>query len=243
MIMDPRLSVIEDRLSKIRRIIAVASGKGGVGKTLIASSLSLLLAKEDFKVGLLDLDFHGPSCDIVLGIRDVFPKEEKGIIPPKIYGISFMSIIYFAEDHPLPLRGKEISNAIIELLAITRWGELDFLIVDLPPGMGDEALDTIRLMRNNEFLIVTTPSILSLGVVTRLVRFLRKINANIIGIIENMRVEENDIIKKFAEENDIKYLGYIRYDRTVESALGNIDKLLKTIFINDLKNITKHLLK
>lgn len=241
--MDPRLSVIEDRLSKIRRIIAVASGKGGVGKTLIASSLSLLLAKEDFKVGLLDLDFHGPSCDIVLGIRDVFPKEEKGIIPPKIYGISFMSIIYFAEDHPLPLRGKEISNAIIELLAITRWGKLDFLIVDLPPGMGDEALDTIRLMRNNEFLIVTTPSILSLGVVTRLVRFLRKINANIIGIIENMRVEENDIIKKFAEENDIKYLGYIRYDRTVESALGNIDKLLKTIFINDLKNITKHLLK
>ncbi len=241
--MDPRLSVIEDRLSKIRRIIAVASGKGGVGKTLIASSLSLLLAKEGFKVGLLDLDFHGPSCDIVLGIRDVFPKEEKGIIPPKIYGISFMSIIYFAEDHPLPLRGKEISNAIIELLAITRWGKLDFLIVDLPPGMGDEALDTIRLMRNNEFLIVTTPSILSLGVVTRLVRFLRKINANIIGIIENMRVEENDIIKKFAEENDIKYLGYIRYDRTVESALGNIDKLLKTIFINDLKNITKHLLK
>ena len=241
--MDPRLSVIEDRLSKIRRIIAVASGKGGVGKTLIASSLSLLLAKEDFKVGLLDLDFHGPSCDIVLGIRDVFPKEEKGIIPPKIYGISFMSIIYFAEDHPLPLRGKEISNAIIELLAITRWGKLDFLIVDLPPGMGDEALDTIRLMRNNEFLIVTTPSILSLGVVTRLVRFLRKINANIVGIIENMRVEENDIIKKFAEENDIKYLGYIRYDRTVESALGNIDKLLKTIFINDLKNITKHLLK
>jgi len=241
--MDPRLSVIEDRLSKIRRIIAVASGKGGVGKTLIASSLSLLLAKEGFKVGLLDLDFHGPSCDIVLGIRDVFPKEEKGIIPPKIYGISFMSIIYFAEDHPLPLRGKEISNAIIELLAITRWGKLDFLIVDLPPGMGDEALDTIRLMRNNEFLIVTTPSILSLGVVTRLVRFLRKINANIVGIIENMRVEENDIIKKFAEENDIKYLGYIRYDRTVESALGNIDKLLKTIFINDLKNITKHLLK
>jgi len=80
-------------------------------------------------------------------------------------------------------------------------------------------------------------------VVTRLVRFLRKINANIVGIIENMRVEENDIIKKFAEENDIKYLGYIRYDRTVESALGNIDKLLKTIFINDLKNITKHLLK
>jgi len=154
-----------------------------------------------------------------------------------------MSIIYFAEDHPLPLRGKEISNAIIELLAITRWGKLDFLIVDLPPGMGDEALDTIRLMRNNEFLIVTTPSILSLGVVTRLVRFLRKINANIVGIIENMRVEENDIIKKFAEENDIKYLGYIRYDRTVESALGNIDKLLKTIFINDLKNITKHLLK
>ena len=76
--MDPRLSVIEDRLSKIRRIIAVASGKGGVGKTLIASSLSLLLAKEGFKVGLLDLDFHGPSCDIVLGIRDVFPKEEKG---------------------------------------------------------------------------------------------------------------------------------------------------------------------
>ncbi len=94
--MDPRLSIIDKRLSKIKRIIAVASGKGGVGKSLIASSLALNLSKKGFKVGLLDIDLYGPSSHIILGVTDYsFPEEKKGILPHKIDEIKFMSIVYF----------------------------------------------------------------------------------------------------------------------------------------------------
>ena len=130
--MDPRLSIIDKRLSKIKRIIAVASGKGGVGKSLVASTISLNLSKKGYKVGLLDLDLYGPSSHIILGVKDYgFPEEEKGIIPHKIDGINFMSIVYFTEDKPAPLRGMDITNVIIELLSITQWGDLDFLIIQI----------------------------------------------------------------------------------------------------------------
>ncbi|MCK4321585.1 P-loop NTPase, partial [candidate division WOR-3 bacterium] len=151
--MDPRLRIIDKRLKNIKTMIAISGGKGGIGKSLVASTLSLILSKLGYKVGLLDLDFCGPSTHIVLGIRGIYPKEEKGIIPPEIYGIKFMSIIYYAGDNPSPLRGIDISNAIIELLAITRWGPLDFLIIDVPPGIGDTTLDIIRLMKKTGFLI------------------------------------------------------------------------------------------
>ena len=152
------MNIIDKRLENIKRLIAVGGGKGGIGKSLTASTLALTLSKLGYKVGLLDLDFCGPSTHIILGIKGIYPKEEKGIIPPEIYGIRFMSIIYYAGDNPSPLRGTDISNAIIELLAITQWGELDFLIIDMPPGIGDPILDTIRLIKRVNFLIITTQS-------------------------------------------------------------------------------------
>ena len=133
--MDPRLSVIDKRLSEIKRIIAVASGKGGVGKSLVASSLALSLSNKGYRTGLLDIDLYGPSSHIILGVTDYsFPEEEKGILPHKVNNIRFMSIVYFSEDKPAPLRGIDITNIIIELLSITQWGELDYLIIDMPPG-------------------------------------------------------------------------------------------------------------
>ena len=99
--MEVRTSVIDRRLKNINRIIAVASGKGGVGKSLVASSLALNLVKKGYKVGLLDLDLYGPSSHIILGVNNLhFPEEEKGIVPPKINDIHFMSIVYFTEDKP-----------------------------------------------------------------------------------------------------------------------------------------------
>ena len=89
--MEARINIIEKRLKNIKRIISVASGKGGVGKSLVASSLALNLSRKQYKVGLLDLDLYGPSSHIILGIKDVFPEEEKGIIPPNVHGIKFMS--------------------------------------------------------------------------------------------------------------------------------------------------------
>lgn len=236
--MDARLSVIDKRLANIKRIISVASGKGGVGKSLVASSLALNLSKKGYEVGLLDLDMHGPSSHIILGVKDYgFPEEEKGIIPPNISGIKFMSIVYFTEDKPSPFRGVDISNIIIELLAITQWGELDYLIIDMPPGIGDETLDLIKLVKKAEFLVVSTPSKVALGSVDKLLKILKELNLKIIGIVENMKINDISLIKDYAKEKNFKYLGSIIFDKNLEDAIGFPDKLMKTNVIKDFKKI------
>ena len=238
--MEARVSVIEKRLKNIKRIISVASGKGGVGKSLVASSLALNLSKKGFKVGLLDLDLYGPSSHIILGVKDVFPEEEKGIIPPKVHGINFMSIIYFTEDKPSPFRGIDISNIIIELLAITQWGELDYLIIDMPPGIGDETLDVMRLVKISEFLVITTPSKVAMGAVRKLLQLLKELNLPVIGVIENMKITESDYIKDRVEQLGFSYLGSILFDKFLEDSIGNIPKLIKSNFSRNVdKRTTK----
>ncbi len=242
--MDPRTSVIDKRLAKIKKIIAVASGKGGVGKSLVASTLALILAKKGKKVGLLDLDLYGPSSHIILGLKRFrFPEEEKGILPHEIHGIKFMSIVYFTEDKPAPLRGKDITNVIIELLAITRWENLDYLIVDMPPGIGDEILDIIRYVKKAEFLVVTTSSKVSMGAVSKLLKILKELKLRIIGVIENMKLDDSDYIKNNVSDFSIKYLGSILFDKNLEEGIGSPAILLQSNFSKDLdKIITRDIL-
>ncbi|MGF3585357.1 MAG: ATP-binding protein [Thermoplasmatota archaeon] len=235
--MEPRTAVIEKRLSQIKKTIAVASGKGGVGKSLIASSLALYLSKKGYKVGLLDLDLYGPSTHIILGIKNVLPKEEKGLVPPKIYGIKFMSIVHFTGDKPAPFKGDDISNIIIELLAITQWGPLDYLIIDMPPGLGDETLDLIRLVKRSEFLVVTAPSKVSMGAVGKLLSILKELKLPIIGVLENMKMVDSSYIKDGVSKMKIKYLGYILFDKKLEDSIGNLSKLQRTDFMKDLENV------
>jgi len=243
--MDPRTSVIDKRLGKIKKIIAVASGKGGVGKSLVASTLALILAKKGKKVGLLDLDLYGPSSHIILGLeRFKFPEEEKGILPHEIHGVKFMSIVYFTEDKPAPLRGKDITNVIIELLAITRWEDLDYLIVDMPPGIGDEILDIIRYVKKAEFLVVTTSSKVSIGAVSKLLKILKELKLRIIGVIENMKLDHSDYIKNNVSDFSIKYLGSILFDKNLEEGIGSPTILLQSNFSKDLdKIITRDILR
>jgi ATP-binding protein involved in chromosome partitioning len=236
--MDPRTSIIKKRLSGIKRIILIASGKGGVGKSLVASTFALNLSKKRYKVGLLDLDFYGPSSHIILGVEKYdFPEEEKGIIPPNINGISFMSIVYFTEDKPAPFRGADITNVIIELLAITQWGKLDYLIIDMPPGLGEETLDIIRLIKKNEFIVVTTPSKVSMGAVSKLLFILKELNLPIIGVIENMKIVDSSYIKNTVSKMKIRYLGHISFDKNLEESLGDPDMLQSSDFMIDLNNI------
>ena len=235
--MDPRLSVIDERLKDVKRIIAVSGSKGGIGKSSVASVLSLILSKLGYKVGLLDLDFCSPSTHVILGIDDVFPREEKGIIPPEIHGIKFMSIIYYVSDEPSPLRGVDISNAIIELLAITRWGPLDFLIIDMPPGIGDTTLDVIRLMKKAEFLIISTQSKTTLETVKKVLKMLKELKVSILGIIENMKIVDSSFVMNQLKTFDVPVLGKISFDKSFEDALGNKEKLLKTEFGQDLRKI------
>ena len=177
---DPRTSVIDERLKRVTRIIAVSSGKGGVGKSLIATTLALTMARKDLKVGLFDLDFTSPSTHLILGAKNVQPKEEKGIVPPVVKGLEYMSLVYYCGDNPTPLRGADVSNALIELLAITRWSALDFLVIDMPPGIGDAVLDLIRLVKRIECLIVTTPSRLAFETVKKQLSLLQELKLPLI---------------------------------------------------------------
>jgi len=236
--MDPRTSVIKKRLDNVKRVISVASGKGGVGKSLVASSLALGLTKKGYKVGLLDLDMYGPSCHIVLGLgKHGFPEAEKGVLPPKVEGIKFMSIFYYTQDKPAPFRGEDITNVIIELLAITLWGKLDYLIIDMPPGIGEETLDIIRFIKKNEFIVVTTSSKLSMSAVSKLLVILKELNMPIIGVIENMKISGSGFIKNSVSKMKIKHLGNISFDRKLEDSIGKPGRLQKTVFMEDLQNI------
>jgi len=238
---DPRIGIIEERLKGVNNIIAVSSGKGGVGKSLIASTLALTLARRNHKVGLFDLDFTSPSTHVILGVEGLQPKEEKGIIPPQVHGLKYMSIVYYSGDYASPLRGADVSNALIELLAITMWNNLDFLIIDMPPGISDATLDIIRLVKRINFLMVTTPSRLAFETVRKLIDLLSELRIPIMGVVENMKMKESQFIQQQVEDRGITFLGEIRFDAELEEAIGNVNKLLATQFGKKLGEIAKNL--
>ena len=237
---DPRTSIINQRLKKIRRIIAVSSGKGGVGKSLVATTLALTLAHKGYKTGLFDIDFTSPSTHVILGAENITPKEDKGLVPPAISGLEYMSLIYFTRDHAAPLRGEDTSNALIELLSVTRWSELDFLVIDMPPGIGDAVLDLVRFVKNIEFIIITTPSQLAFETVKKLANLLQELQIPVLGVIENMKMNPSDNVERETEKLGIPFLGAILYDSSVEQAIGNVQKLLDTAIVHRNKEITSN---
>ena len=226
---DPRPSVIEERLRGVKRIVAVTGWKGGIGKSVTAAALALLLARKGYRTGLFDLDFAGASGHLILGLKGQFPKEEKGLEPPLVSGVKFMSVVYFSANRAVPLRGADVSDAIIELLAITQWGELDFLVLDMPPGINDAALDALRFMRRAEILAVTTPSLIARDVLARSLALYRKLKVPVLGVLENMAAARRPAA------------GALRQDPGLEKALGRPAALLKTAFARDLALSARHL--
>jgi ATP-binding protein involved in chromosome partitioning len=197
---------------------------------MIATALALSLAKEGCRVGLFDIDFTGPSTHIILGIPpEVQPKEEKGIVPAQFEGLEYMSLVYYVSGKATPLRGADVSNALIELLAVTQWGELDFLIMDMPPGIGDAVLDLVRLVQRIEFLIVTTPSMLAFEVVKKQAEFLTEQKMPIAGVVENMKRGDSDTIRREVSKLGLRYLGSVAYDSAVETSIGKPEKLLEVM--------------
>ena len=240
---DPRTSVIEERLRRTSRIIAVSSGKGGVGKSITATTLALALARGGCRVGLFDLDFTGPSTHIILGARQVQPKEEKGIVPPTVHGLEYMSLIYFVGDNPAPLRGADVSNALIELLSVTQWGTLDFLIIDMPPGIGDAVLDLVRLVDRIEFLIVTTPSMLAFETVKKQVELLCELKMPIVGLVENMKMDRSAAVRAATEKLGLRYLGAVAFDAKVEDAIGKPAELMATAAGKEIMGLAEKIVK
>lgn len=239
---DPRINIIEKRLEKVRRLIAVSSGKGGVGKSLVASVLALTLLDRGFEVGLFDADFTSPSTHRILGVRRLEIKEEKGIVPMHVHGLKYMSIVAFSGEETLPLRGADISNILIELFSTTLWGSLDYLIIDMPPGISDATLDIIRLVRRSEFLVVSTPSTLALETVEKLLRLLKELKVPVVGVLENMKMGKSFTIKNRINEMGVSFLGELPFDLKVEEALGDVDALAKTAFARKLAEIVPQII-
>ncbi|HEC86800.1 MAG TPA: ATP-binding protein [Thermoplasmatales archaeon] len=240
---DPRTSIIEKRLQNIKRVIAVSGGKGGIGKSVTSSLLALALSKEGYKVGLLDLDLSSPSDHVILGIKDVMPVEENGVVPPEVNDVQFMSVVFYAQDKPTPLRGEEISDAIKEILCITRWNNLDFLIIDMPPGIGDELFDTIELFKKAEFLLLSTSSKVVFETVRKLMILLQEMKIPVLGIAENMKRKEESFVREVCDKYKVSFLGEIRFDENFENAVGNVEKILHTKVFKDIQKIAKTLSK
>jgi len=178
----------QNRVPGIKRIVAVASGKGGVGKSTLSVNLACALNHLGARVGLLDCDIYGPSIPLMMGIhqRPGLNDEEK-MIPPSAHGVKLMSMGFLLEgDQPVIWRGPMIQRTIQQFVSVVEWGNLDFLLVDLPPGTGDAQLSLCQTVPLDGGVIVTTPQEASLGVVRKGIAMFEKVNVPILGIVENM---------------------------------------------------------
>ncbi|MBF0183246.1 MAG: iron-sulfur cluster carrier protein ApbC [Magnetococcales bacterium] len=176
-------------LPEVKNVIAVASGKGGVGKSTTAVNLAVALAQTGAQVGLLDADIYGPSLPRMLNVTDKpDPKETKGKIPPVIaYGMKVISMGFFMdEDTPVVWRGPMVGMAVEQLLRDIDWGELDYLVVDLPPGTGDAQLTLSQKVPITGVVIVSTPQDVALSDVKKGINMFHKVDVPILGVIENM---------------------------------------------------------
>jgi len=178
----------QNKVPGIGRIIAVASGKGGVGKSTCSANLACAFTHLGARVGLLDCDIYGPSIPLMMGIRQKPTISPEGkMVPPSNYGVKLMSMGFLLEgDAPVIWRGPMIMKTIQQFFLSVDWGELDCLLVDLPPGTGDAQLSLCQTVPLDGGVIVTTPQEASLGVVRKGIAMFEKVNVPILGIIENM---------------------------------------------------------
>lgn len=179
-------------LANVKNVIAVASGKGGVGKSTTAANLALALAREGARVGILDADIYGPSQGIMFGIAEgTRPqvKEQKWFVPLEAHGVQVMSMAFLTDENtPVVWRGPMVSGALIQLITQTAWNDLDYLVVDMPPGTGDIQLTLAQKVPVAGAVIVTTPQDLALLDAKKGVEMFRKVNIPVLGVVENMAV-------------------------------------------------------
>ena len=172
----------------VKNLVAVASGKGGVGKTTTAVNLALALSRLGSAVGLLDADIYGPNVPVMLNARETpLVENERRIQPVVSYGLKLISMgLLVPEDKPMIWRGPMLHSALTQFLRNVAWGELDYLIVDLPPGTGDIQLSLIQNVAVSGAVIVTTPSVVALADVRKAIEMFRQVNVDILGVVENM---------------------------------------------------------
>ena len=257
-------SKVTTSLGKIKHKILVLSGKGGVGKSTVSANLAVALSEKGYNVGILDIDIHGPSIPKMLGVEDKKPGvSEVGMSPvffsPKLKVMS-MAFLLQDKDSPVIWRGPLKMMAIKQLIGDVDWGNLDYLVVDIPPGTGDEPLSIVQLIPNCDgAIIVTTPQDVALVSVRKSINFVKKMNMPIVGIVENMSGfrcphcnKSIDVFKtggglKVSKDFNISFLGKVPLDaqivETGDSGEPFVVKNKKSdttkAFVNIVENIEK----
>ena len=177
-------------LANVKNIIAVASGKGGVGKSTTAANLALALAREGARVGILDADIYGPSQGVMFGIAEgTRPqvREQKWFVPIKAHGVEVMSMAFLTDDNtPMVWRGPMVSGALLQLVTQTAWDDLDYLVIDMPPGTGDIQLTLAQNVPVTGALVVTTPQDIALIDARKGIVMFEKVSVPVLGVVENM---------------------------------------------------------
>ncbi len=213
-------------LPGIRHIIAVGSGKGGVGKTTVAVNLAISLARLGHRVGLLDADVYGPNVPLMMGSHTQPRVLEGNLIGPlEAHGVKMISVGSISPgDKPMVMRGPMLHQIIRQFLQQVSWGELDFIIVDLPPGTGDVVISLVQTVPLTGAIIVSTPSDVALQDARKAIEMFRQVNVDVLGIVENMSFftcphcnHEIDIfskggVERTAKEYDVPYLGSVALD-------------------------------
>lgn len=220
--------MIKSTLEKIKYKLFIMSGKGGVGKSSVSVNVAAALAAKGYKVGILDVDIHGPSVPTLLGISGLLDMDRGSLVVPKQYNenlhVVSMESLLKDPDQAVLWRGPMKTSAIRQFISDTQWGELDFLVIDSPPGTGDEPMTVLKTIPEALAVVVTTPQEVSLSDVRKSINFLQYANANIVGVVENMSGlicphchESIDLFKKgggkdLAEKYGLEFLGAIPLD-------------------------------
>lgn len=178
----------QNKIAGVKHILAVASGKGGVGKSTCSANLACALRHLGYKVGLLDCDIYGPSIPLMMGVYErPTVSEKEQLVPPTAHGVKVMSIgLLLNDDQPVIWRGPMITKTIQQFLFAVEWGDLDYLLIDLPPGTGDAQLSLCQAVPLDGGVVISTPQEASLGVVRKGIAMFNKVNVPILGIVENM---------------------------------------------------------
>lgn len=222
--------------TKITKIVGVLSGKGGVGKSMVSSLLAVELAEKGYKVGIMDADITGPSIPKMFGLKTQLFGDEKGIFPAvSTLGIKVVSINMMLEDEDVPVlwRGPILGGIIRQFYTEVHWGELDYLLIDMPPGTSDVAISIIQELPVDSFVMVTTPSKLVSMVVGKAINMAKQVNKPIVGLIENMsyvkcpdcgkeiQIYNDDETKATAEKYGLEVLGKLPIDPVLANYADN----------------------
>ncbi len=217
-------------IPKVKNTIAVASGKGGVGKSTVAANLAVALGQSGAQVGLMDTDVYGPSIPLLMGAEEAPRISGKNMIPPVRYGVKLISMAYFLpKDDAVIWRGPMLHKTIQQFLGNVDWGELDYLVMDLPPGTGDIQLSLSQTIPLTGAVIVSTPQDLALTVASKAIAMFRKLNVPVLGLVENMSTficpscgHEEHIFghggaRAAAQKMEIPFLGEIPLDPAIRA--------------------------